>query len=185
MGAAAPGPSLSPVALPPADDGTKTSRTTTMESSYVKRSDSKSFCCPFPAASSGLNPRGIAAAEPSLPVVWAEPPHLPGTTSLGSCLRPLFLSLSLQVATAHSFKLNHPIALLPRRQAGERWCLPGASPKWYLSSVCLHKPSLPSLRCPCAGMSPKPPGPWGTLAVSSSPYGSLHGDGDVSASRRP
>uniref|UniRef100_A0A8B9SZ80 Calponin-homology (CH) domain-containing protein n=1 Tax=Anas platyrhynchos TaxID=8839 RepID=A0A8B9SZ80_ANAPL len=29
------------------NDGTKTSRTTTMESSYVKRTDSKSFCCPF------------------------------------------------------------------------------------------------------------------------------------------
>uniref|UniRef100_A0A8B9MMY8 Calponin-homology (CH) domain-containing protein n=1 Tax=Accipiter nisus TaxID=211598 RepID=A0A8B9MMY8_9AVES len=35
-------------------DGTKTSRTTTMESSYVKRSDSKSFCCPFPTGPSGI-----------------------------------------------------------------------------------------------------------------------------------
>uniref|UniRef100_A0A8C3E991 Uncharacterized protein n=1 Tax=Corvus moneduloides TaxID=1196302 RepID=A0A8C3E991_CORMO len=37
-------------------DGTKTSHTTTMESSYVKRSDSKSFSSPFPMASSGCNP---------------------------------------------------------------------------------------------------------------------------------
>uniref|UniRef100_A0A8C5TQB3 Calponin-homology (CH) domain-containing protein n=1 Tax=Malurus cyaneus samueli TaxID=2593467 RepID=A0A8C5TQB3_9PASS len=35
-------------------DGTKTSRTTTMESSYVKRSDSKNFSCPFSTASSGI-----------------------------------------------------------------------------------------------------------------------------------
>ncbi|NXC22664.1 SMTN protein, partial [Corythaeola cristata] len=48
-------------------DGTKTSRTTTMESSYVKRSDSKSFCCPFPTVPSRCNPRGIAVTEPSLP----------------------------------------------------------------------------------------------------------------------
>ncbi|XP_009982213.1 PREDICTED: smoothelin, partial [Tauraco erythrolophus] len=44
-------------------DGTKTSRTTTMESSYVKRSDSKSFCCPFPTVSSSKKTGSIFDRE--------------------------------------------------------------------------------------------------------------------------
>uniref|UniRef100_A0A8C3V0N2 Calponin-homology (CH) domain-containing protein n=1 Tax=Catharus ustulatus TaxID=91951 RepID=A0A8C3V0N2_CATUS len=44
-------------------DGTKTSRTTTMESSYMKRSDSKSFSCPFPTASSGIFDREDESAS--------------------------------------------------------------------------------------------------------------------------
>lgn len=107
----------------PAGDGSKTSRTTTMESSYVKRSDSKSFSCPFPIVSSGCNPgaslllsRQCPGAGRVLPSWHSCPQLLP---------RASFLPFSLQMATALSFKLNHPTAPHPKRQAGEQRCLWG------------------------------------------------------------
>lgn len=167
-----------PVSLPPAGDGTKTSRTTTMESSYLKRSDSKSFPCAFPVASSGISPKALLPLSHLCLWYGQSPP--PAWHCFPWLLPKASLFLSLQVAIAHLFKQNHPTAPLPRRQAGKRWCLPGISPKQSLSASCLHKFSLPSLQCPCAGMSPKPPpGPWGTHTLSSSRHRSLHGHGDV------
>lgn len=136
----------------------------------MKRSDSKSFCCPFPTGPSGRNLKGIAAAEPSVPMARAEPPTclvpLPSVPAQG-----LSFSLSLQMATAHLFKPNHPIVPLPRRPAGEQRCMPRASSKQSLSAICLHKPSLPSLWCPCVGMSPKPPGPGAHTLSPAVPLG--------------
>lgn len=107
----------------PAGDGSKTSRTTTMESSYVKRSDSKSFSCPFPIASLGCNPGASLLLSCQCPGVGRV---LPSWHSCPQLLpRASFLPFSLQMATALSFKLNHPTAPHPKRQAGEWRCLWG------------------------------------------------------------
>lgn len=74
-------PADSPLHCSLAGNGTKTSRTTTMESSYVKRSDSKNFCCLFPAAFSGCND-GCCCCQ-AIPACGAR------RASLSSCPRPL------------------------------------------------------------------------------------------------
>lgn len=125
----------------PAGDGTKTSRTTTTESSYVKRSDSKSFSCPFPMASSGCNPGALLLLSCCCPgagrvlPAWHSCPQLLPRASL--------LPLSLQMATALLFKPNHPTAPHPRRQAGEQ------SPMWSLSLICLCRPWAQLAVSPC------------------------------------
>lgn len=108
----------------PAGDGTKTSRTTTMESSYVKRSDSKSiFSCFFPTASSGCNPGALLLLSRHCPGAGSPAclAQLPSAPAQGLSL----LSVSLQMATALLFKPNHPTAPHPKRQAGEQRCLWG------------------------------------------------------------
>lgn len=133
-----------------AGDGTKTSRTTTMESSYVKRSDSKSFSCPFPTASSGCNPGALLLLSR----------HCPGASRVlpawhSFCSGPLsFLSLSLQMATVLLFKPNHPTAPHPKRQAGEQRCLWGQPHMVPCHSSACTNP-VPSFQCPHCKCDPK------------------------------
>lgn len=117
-----------------AGDGTKTSRTTTMESSYMKRSDSKSFSCPFPTASSGCNPGALLLLSRHCPGAGRV---LPAWHS--SCSGPLsFLSLCRWQQYFRSNQIILQLLIQKDRQVSRGAC--GDSPTGPLSLICLHKP---------------------------------------------
>lgn len=144
-----PIPLLFPTTLTPADDGTRTARTTTVESSFVRRSESKAAwhgpVCAYSLTSSGLLQAlslGVCSCTSvtfsSLPVAVTIPPS--SDAQVGPS--PYYLSPLTQMAVAALWCKPRPS--LPPPPPPRRWAGEHADSCSQMSHLCLcHRgPSL-------------------------------------------